>query len=324
MNSESGIIFGYLLDGEGGARELSDDEIAGGRSAEGLFWVHLDYSVLPTRRWLSKAAGIDPVIAEALLAEDARPRCLTTKAGMLVILRGVNLNPGADPEDMVSLRMWLESDRVITVRHRKVMAVDDLRSALVEGTGPTTAGSFLVQVADRLVTRMGGVVSDLDDAADGLEDEVLTAESYELRSRLASLRRAAISIRRYLAPQRDVMTRLQSEPVGWMDDLDRGRVREIADRTLRYVEDLDSVRDRAAVTQEELNSRLAEQMNRTMYALSVVAGIFLPLGLLTGLLGINVGGMPGVDSSIAFAVVCVLLVVIGLGQIWFFRRKRWL
>ena len=65
-------------------------------------------------------------------------------------------------------------------------------------------------------------------------------------------------------------------------------------------------------------------MNRTMYILSIVAGIFLPLGLLTGLLGINVGGMPGTESKIAFTVVCVFLVVVAGVEYWIFRRKKWL
>lgn len=90
------------------------------------------------------------------------------------------------------------------------------------------------------------------------------------------------------------------------------------------MEDLDSSRDRAAVAQDELNSRLSEQMNKTMYVLSIVAGIFLPLGLLTGLLGINVGGMPGVDSHWAFIIVCVILVIVAVGQVIFFRRKGWM
>jgi zinc transporter len=78
------------------------------------------------------------------------------------------------------------------------------------------------------------------------------------------------------------------------------------------------------VAQDELNSRLSEQMNKTMYVLSMVAGIFLPLGLLTGLLGINGGGMPGVNSPWAFIIVCVILVVTATLQMLFFRRRGWL
>lgn len=159
-------------------------------------------------------------------------------------------------------------------------------------------------------------MADIDDEVDALEDEVLTRESYELRGKFGGIRRTAIGKRRYLAPQRAVMARLHIEKVDWLDDTDRAYLRE--------VEDLDSARDRAAVAQDELNNRLSEQMNKTMYMLSIVAAIFMPLGLLTGLLGINVGGIPGTGSNWAFLIVCVGLVLIAALQAWFFRRMRWL
>ena len=80
---------------------------------------------------------------------------------------------------------------------------------------------------------------------------------------------------------------------------------------MRYVEDLDAARERAAVTQEELASRLSDRMNRTLYLLTIMAIVLLPPSLLTGLLGINVGGMPGVENPWAFAIVFVLIILLG-------------
>ena len=92
---------------------------------------------------------------------------------------------------------------------------------------------------------------------------------------------------------------------------------------MRYVEDLDESRERAAVTQEELAGRISDRMNKTMYMLAIVATVFLPLGLLTGLLGINVGGIPGTDNTYAFLIVCLMLVSLAFAELWFFiRRKR--
>jgi len=324
MNDNGGLVFAFALDGSGGGRELNLDGVKKWRPEDGTLWIHLDYTGNASKEWLRDDSGIDPVILEALTAEETRPRGLVHKGGMLIILRGVNLNPGKDPEDMVSIRFWIESNRIVTLRHRHVMAIDDLRQAVDAGNGPVGPGSFLEELSDRLVLRMSTVISDLDDSVDALEDEVLTEQSYELRQKIANIRRTAIGMRRYLAPQRDVMARLHNEKVDWLGEIERMRLREIADRTTRYVEDLDAIRDRATVTQEELNSRLAEQMNKTMYVLSIVAGIFLPLGLLTGLLGINVGGIPGTDNPWAFTVFCVLLVAIAGGQTLIFKRMRWM
>jgi len=243
--------------------------------------------------------------------------------GLLVVLRGVNLNPGADPEDMVSIRLWLTPGRIVSTRRRRLLSVDDLREAIRQGRGPKDAGGFLVAIADRMMARAGGVVEALDDAVDRLEEEVLTTEAFHLRSRLADVRREAIGLRRYLSPQRDAMARLQVEPTPLLDDLDRLRLRELADRVTRHVEDLDAARERAAVTQEELASRLAEQLNQRMYVLAIVAALFLPLGFVTGLLGINVAGIPGAENPHAFTEVGVMLGILGAGVLAILKWRRW-
>jgi zinc transporter len=101
-------------------------------------------------------------------------------------------------------------------------------------------------------------------------------------------------------------------------------MRESADKLQRYVEDLDAARDRAVVLRDEIANRLSVQMNRTLYALSIVAGVFLPLGFLTGLLGINVGGMPGVEYDYAFWIACLLMVLVFIGEVALFRRLKWI
>lgn len=325
MSSEdTGLVAAYVLDGAGGGRPVGWEEITAWRPGAGRLWVHLDYGNEAAKRWLLEASGLEETIAQALVADETRPRSLTTHGGLLVILRGANMNAGAEPDDMVAVRVWMEADRIITTRHRRIQTIESLRQSVEAGDGPTGPGDFLARLADGLTTRVGAVLVEFDDAVDALEDEVLSAESYELRTRIGAFRRSAIRFRRYLAPQKDTILRLQSERVEWLHDTDRARLREIGDRTLRFVEDLDAARDRAAVAQDELNSRLSEQMNKTMYVLSIVAGIFLPLGLLTGLLGINVGGMPGVDSHWAFLVVCLMLAAIAVGLVVFFRRKGWM
>jgi zinc transporter len=175
-----------------------------------------------------------------------------------------------------------------------------------------------------MMERMQQVIDSLEDAVADVEDQVLTSESHQLRSQLATLRRQAISLRRYLSPQREALSRLLTEKIPWLDESNRIRLREVYDMLIRHIEDLDETRDRAAVTQEQLVNSLSEQMNNKMYILSIVAAIFLPLGFLTGLLGINVGGIPGAESKLGFLVFVLLLLAVVVFQIWLFRKKKWL
>jgi len=324
MSENDGLVFGYVLDGKGGGEALSWKRLREWSPEQGTLWLHLDYKSKKVHRWLTEQSGLTPLQCEALLAEETRPRIVPSGDGLLLILRGVNCNPGADPEDMVSLRMWFEEHRIISMRHRRVMAIEAIHTAIESGKGPDSSGDFMATISERIADRIGDVIANIDDTVDELEDTVLTAESHELRPRLATIRRQSISLRRYIAPQRDVLGRLHNERISWLNDTDKLHIREVGERTARYVEDIDSARDRAAITQEEVNNRLSEQMNKAMYILSIIAAIFLPLGLLTGLLGINVGGIPGTENPWAFAIVSIVLVVIALVLCWVFKRAKWL
>ena len=324
MDQSNGLICAYLLKGDGSGEEMDWKAVNTWRPGDGPIWIHLDRSHPESMQWLREESGLDPLIQEAMLDEETRPRCISTPLGWMVILRGVNLHPGADPEDMISIRMWIDGKRIISLRKQKLMAVQDIRDEIGRGIGPKTTGDFLVRLVDRLIDRMGPVLENLDDQIDSIEEEVIDAPSHILRSKLGSLRRQTITLRRYLAPQREVTSRVQTERVDWLDDFHRSHLREIGDRLIRYIEELDAGRERAAVTHEELLGRISEQMNRTMFVLSLVAAIFLPLGLLTGLLGINVGGIPGADNPFAFWQVCLIMIFIALGLAWLFRRKQML
>jgi zinc transporter len=324
MNNGDVLIYAYVFDGKGGGRAVNWPEIETWEPDHGLLWLHLDSKSPEAKEWLENKSSLGSLTCESLLEQETRPRNIQSDDGLLLILRGVNCNPGEDPEDMVAIRMLLTEHRIISMRYRRVMAVQDIQKAIEKGKGPISAGEFLVMITELIADRMGDVVAEIDDKIGEMEDTVLTAESHELRTKLADLRRTSISLRRYIAPQRDVLARLLHDRISWIADMDRAHLREVAERTARFVEDIDSAREKAAVTQEELNNRLSEQMNKAMYVLSIVAAIFLPLGLLTGLLGINVGGIPGTESKWAFSLVTAILVGLAILLVVWFKKLRWL
>ncbi|MEL6680368.1 MAG: CorA family divalent cation transporter, partial [Pseudomonadota bacterium] len=261
----------------------------GGAAAAG--WTHLDAHHPDVGTALAEALkGVDPFVVPALLAAETRPRVLVVGEGALVILRGVNLNEGSEPEDMVSLRLWADETRIVSARLRDLKAVEDTRARKPQGSGATLA--TLVQC---IAERMEATIGALDDEASEVEERVLAGEGRDLRRSIVALRRRAILLRRFLAPQREAISALQGSSLGWIGPADRRSLYESSDRLLRYVEELDQVRDRLQVAKDELANLQAERLNRNLYVLAIISAIFLPLGFLTGLLGINVGGVPGTE-----------------------------
>lgn len=273
---------------------------------------------------LVEREDLDEALAEALVAAGARPRVQRLRGGLLAVLRGVNLNPGADPEDMVSVRAWVEPGRIVTVCPRRTLAVQDVRTALESGAddAPCNPAEVFIAVASALAGRIGPVVDELDEEVDELQERLLADGPARIQHELSELRRTVTLLRRHLAPQRDAIVWLSREPVSLFDEEDVVDVREVADRLMRYVEDLESVRERAAVLQDETDHVVSMRMNRNMYVMSVIAAVFLPLGFVTGLLGINVGGVPGTESAFAFWVVTIGLVLLSLFEIWLLRRIK--
>jgi len=318
------LEFDYLLDGQGSAQRVEPGEPAAGAPKGSVRWVMRDFTGAETRRWLLRDDGVPHVIADALLASDARPRSVITDQGILVVLRGVNTNPGSEPEDMVSIRVWLEPRRIITTVRRNLLSVEDVAAALTEGSGPRDPGEFLAHLVERLADRIGIVVEDIEAQIQAAEDTIEDSASNDIGATLGVLRRQIATIRRHLAPQRDALDRLFRQPVDVLADGDIAELREQSDRTTRYLEDLDLAREQAVVLREELTSRLAQEQNSRMYVLSVAAAIFLPLSFVTGLWGMNIGGLPGADNPLGFVEFLALMLVLVIALIWFFKRKKWL
>ena len=206
-----GLVYAYILDSVGGGNFIDLEGILKWRPEEGPIWIHLDFTFDQAKEWLQKESELSRLSCEILMEDDTRPRFITNKDGFLLILRGINCNPGADPEDMVALRMSFEENRIITMRQRKVMAIDDIYNAIEAGNGPKSIVGFLTMVIDR-----------------------------------------------------------------------------------------------------------------TIYILSIITVVFLPLSFITGLLGINVGGIPGGGYKWAFLIVTCILVAIAVVLLTVFRRIKWL
>ncbi|MBB64223.1 MAG: zinc transporter ZntB [Waddliaceae bacterium] len=321
----SHILFAYALDRKGGGRVLEYDSIPDEVRGETLTWVHLDGSHPDTRSWLRKEVSyLGDFIIRALLADETRPRMTQVDDGVLLILRGVNLNENADPEDMVSIRLWVNKNCIITIQRRRLKAVGDIIERMNGGKGPKDAGNFICMLALRLFERMEPVLTDLNEAMDDIEEEVLAEADIKLRKSIVDVRKKAIMFRRYMAPQRDAIGQLRMCEAAWLNEQHRHLLQESYNHVTHYLEDLDTTRERAQVVKDELASVLADKLNRDMYILSIVAAIFLPLGFLTGLLGINVGGIPGSDNEQAFWIFCAGLSVLVFIQAYFFRKMKWL
>lgn len=319
----SPFVHAHVLDGRGGARPLDASGVAAWEPGQGVLWVHLETGNEKGKQWILTESGLDPLIAEAMATGETRPRSVALDDGLLVILRGVNTNPGSDPEDMVSIRVWIEAHRIVSVRRRKLLSIVDLREMLATGHGPKTPADFLIMLTERLAFRIAAVVESIEKDVAELDEQVVAGNIRTLQAQVSRLRRETASIRRYLAPQREALNRIRGR-TSMLTEHDLHDLEEQSDLMMRFLEDLDLAREQAILLQEQLAARLANEQSERLYVLSIVAAIFLPLSFITGLLGMNVAGLPGLDYAPAFAISLGVMGVIAVGLLAYFRFKRWI
>lgn len=325
MKAGSFFHKGFILDGAGNGRAIDAAASKRWTPDQGMLLIVLDRHHAECGRWLTESAGLDELIVEVIMAHEPRPRLTVRGGGLLVTMRGVNLNEGDHPEDMVAVRGWFDPEKVILLRGRRVYAVEDLAAALQKRAGPTRAGEVLVQLVDALTDRISDTLDEMDTEADTLEAAAEAAvQTLALRPRLSSLRSRCLILRRHIAPQRDMVGRLAAEQSPLLTETDRHRLREDHEQLIRAVEDLNLIIERLVIAQEMLAARVNERLSRNTYLLSIVAAIFLPLGLVVGLLGVNLGGIPGTEDPRGFWVLCGVLGALLVVELVLLRKMRWM
>jgi zinc transporter len=279
-------------------------------------------------------AGIIPnwsLLRSNFLADGSPVGYLEHEDGIFLAFRGADLNPGGIPENLIAVRTWCNKSLVVTASRRATRSIQDLVDRVAAGVDPGDGPSLLFGIAKRLAFHLAPLEKEFEDALDEFELALLAGHEDEsqysdrdlarLRRGILVLRRRVLAVRRGIVPQVELLDDLEEDwPGPIFEDEHASLIQEARQRFLRHQEDLDAKRDRTMLLAEEISGLQEERTNRRTYLFTVVAGVFLPLGFVTGLLGINVGGIPGADDPWAFTWVTLGLVSLGVG-LWLRLRR---
>jgi len=320
---DGGLYQAWLLDGAGGGRELDWDGVRAHTDGDDLMWVDLNFSFPEARQWLNGLASVPEVAREAMIAKETRPDLMQFEGGMLIVLRGVNLNLGARAEDMISIRVWIDRHRIVTCRQRELQSVRKLSDDIREGNGARSSGELLAGLAGELAKRIRRIVSDMEDRLAQVEtgDDVAGQPLEEIYS---DIRRTAAVFRRHLNPQRETLQSLQNSRTDLLGTEETDDLRVYTDFIIHSIEDLEVLREHTQALQDELFSAMTRTQNIRIYMLTIVAAIFLPLTFISGLLGMNVGGIPGAESPMGFWIIVLMCLAMVVLIMLYFRERKWL
>lgn len=311
-----------LLAGDGPVRALTAEEAAAYRGP-GFLWTHLEGQDGLGDAVLDADADIPRVAASALIATETRPRCDSIGPGAIINLRGLGVEDPDDSDALVSIRMWINHNRVLSVSRRPLGANATVRAKMLDGH-VLDAGDLVAAFAWAISTELDPEVAGLGDILDEVESSLESGALHQLRRRIMRVRSEAIGFRRFVAPDRDALRTLGGLGVDWLAPDDKLHIVEAADRFARMTEELEAVRERAALLHEQITDLRSEEIdNRSLY-ISIVAFIFLPLTFITGLLGMNVQGIPYASHPSSFWVIFAFCVTVAVGVFGWFYWRHWI
>jgi zinc transporter len=314
--------FAYIDDGAE-VHSVTPQEAAAANGSAQLIWIHLSLTDPATKSFLTERLGLSDVVTSALTALETRPRCEPMEGGALVNLRGMSLQEEPESDPLVSIRLWIGRGCIVSLSRYTLRAMPPMCAA-IKAHKVRDPGDFVAMLADEITDQLDPDVAELGDRLDDCELVLDARRAFTLRRRVALVRAKAISYRRFVAPQRVALDRLSRLGAEWLEEDDRLHLSESADRFARMTEELEAVRERAALMAEQITDLRAELIDTRSLWLSVVALIFLPLTFLTGLLGMNVAGIPFAEEPWAFWGVVGVCFVLGTAVMVYFVRSRFL
>lgn len=317
------VEFALVLDGQGGAHLLDNGAWQNWQPGQGFLWLHLRSGNGAARDLLTERFKLDPARWDAFADDASHSRCIRLDTGVLLNFRGLTANPtshgGTQP-----LSLWLEADHAISLGADEPLALLEMRRRLETGQGPATAADLPACLMQLLYETYRVRLQGLTDLAERLQDRIYEDLSKDFQTRLSLVRRHASRLNQLLDDQHRLMEDLQGLSLPWLSHQASPGLRVPRDQLHQLLGNMRSLREHLHGLQDELNGLLDHRVNERLYLLTVVNGVCFPLVFITGLLGVNVGGIPGANQPDAFWILCGLLVVLGGLVGWLLRRWHWL
>jgi zinc transporter len=286
-------------------------------------WLHLNLTDARARLWLGKSAALPAEARALLLSSDPRTFVEVIDDGVVAVLGDLDHDFHQGHEGFGALRVYLDGTRIITGRRHPLKAVDLLRRKVqAQAPGIESPIALFELFIECLASSFETVVSTLASEVDDAEELVLAGQFRDQGKALGRMRRSLARLRRLISADRAALAPLPRRLPGSYSAAQREGLRQAVERLEAVGQDLELVQERARLLQEEIDGRLTEATNRNLFLLSVVTTTLLPITLITGVFGMNVGGLPWVRSSSGFWWVLFLMLIAVVVTLAFLRRRR--
>jgi len=308
------------------SRDLSLKELlACVQDGRGPLWVDIDTSVRQQLALLEKVFAFHPLAIEDVMNPNSRAKVEAYDGYLFVVLRAVRLdNQTEDPYDLETenIHFFISQHVLVTAHHGPSHLIDSVADLTVRsndliGRGP---GRLAHLVMDAAVDSFFPVLDRIDEFIDSLEERVFQSFKEEALRDIFAVKRMVLSLRRYLAPEREIFNVLTNRPSPFLSTDIQLYYRDIYDHVLRINDSLDTYRDLLSSTMESYLSQVSNRLGLVTKGLSVVATLSVPFVVVSGMWGMNFAKVPLADHPYGFLIMLAVQLGLGAGLIWMLRR----
>ena len=326
---QHGLICGYLFTPTAGGKPLDLAEAVEWLLAEPpddsaeFIWLHFDLTHASAQTWMQTHLALAPEFFEALQLGSRSTRIEDAQGNLIAVVNDVAYEFAFDPSEIATLWLSVSQRVAVSARAHPLRSIDRLREAVKEGSRFNSS----VELLNHLMNDQGDVlvriVREATMKVDSIEDSLLRGRMKHQRAELGKLRRVLVRLQRLLAPEPGALFRLLRQPPAWIAAHDLDELRQSTEEFSLVLRDLAALQERIKLLQEEIAAQVSEQTNRSLFTLTMVTVLALPINITTGLFGMNVGGIPFSESRHGFVAMVLMVAVFTMAAAWFaFRRSE--
>lgn len=276
----------------------------------GFVWLHLNLTHAGALPWLQRHAALAENFLEAQQAGSRSSRIERISDELFAVLNDVTFDFAFDVGDVSSLWMQVSEHLVLSARRAPLRSVDRLRMAVKRGDRLRSSVALLDHLLRDQADELQRIVRQATERVDDIEDALLAGRQAGHEAEVAALRRLMVRLQRLLAPEPSALLRMLSHPPAWVTEQDQQQLQQASEEFALVLRDIQALQERIRAVQDETSARVAQENNRTLYVLTMVTVLALPINLVSGLFGMNVGGLPLLESRHGFWIVVGLIVLL--------------
>ncbi len=324
---QNGLVWGYRLHADAPAELIDSARLAkeilhaNADEAAGFLWLHFNLSQAATEKWLRQHANLPPEFFEALHQGSRSTRIELADDALIAVVNDVLHGFSFDPSQLSTLWVSVTPRLMISARKKPLKSVDRLRHAVQNGARMNSPLELLIHLLRDQADVLIGIVRDAVEKADQIEDDLLAGRLNHKRMNLGSLRRVLVRLQRLMAPEPAALFRLLQRPPAWISEADIQDLRQSSEEFSAVLVDMASLQERIKLLQEEIAAMINERNSRSLYTLTIVTVLALPINIIAGLFGMNVGGIPLASNEHGFWVIVFIVASFTTLAVWLLKRQ---